>query len=56
MKRAYVSDFTKFMEQHLADNPAVAEERKRNWASMCPSKDDPRAPEISKQAKVRNAS
>ncbi|MFZ5523356.1 MAG: DUF3460 family protein [Pseudomonadota bacterium] len=48
MDKAYVSDFTKFIDQYLDEHPEVVEEQKQGWASFWQLKAEIRAPEISK--------
>lgn len=48
MGKAYVSEFTIFMDQYLKEHPEVVEEQKLGWASFWQRKAEIRAPEISK--------
>ena len=56
MGKAYVSEFTKFMNQYLDEHPEVVEEQKRGWASFWQLKAELRAPEITKDDIARDDS
>jgi hypothetical protein len=48
MMKPYVSEFTDFMNQYLAEHPEVVEEQRRGWASFWQRKAELRMPETTK--------
>lgn len=48
MGKAYVSEFTKFMNQYLDEHPEVVEDQRRGWEFFWKAKVDLMAPEITR--------
>ena len=49
MDKAYVSDFTRFIEQFLKVHPEVVDEQRRNWRSFWEVQPDRTATACGKQ-------
>jgi hypothetical protein len=49
MDKAYVSEFTDFMNRYLGKHPEVVEEQWRDWNFFWNTKVDPTPPEITKE-------
>jgi hypothetical protein len=50
MDKAYVSEFTGFMNRYLKKHPEVVEEQRRDWNFFWNTKVDPTPPEITKES------
>ncbi len=56
MDKAYVSEFTDFMNRYLEEHPEVVEEQRRGWNFFWNPKVDLTPPEITKEYRVQNDS